>query len=164
MGEVIAIRIIVAAAGVTVMRVLADQVQIPAVINDLGDLGTFLLGMAAMGAIVVWAIKTLRRNGRGTGNPQEHSAETLVNIIATRVAETQHGEWRAQAEWRGTIGQLLDDRSVKFKEVQDSLNELSVALNEVLRRSEGLDQTIRQVKESAERVAWDGPERKRPRS
>jgi len=164
-GEAVAMRITAVAAGVTLVRVVADQVQIPAVINDLGDLGTFLLGMAAMGAIIVWAIKTFRREGRNGGAVQPHSVESLINIIAARVSEVQQGEWRAQAEWRGAIGQLLDDRTVKFKEVQDSLDKLNTGLVELLRRSDGLDQAIRQVKETSERVPWDGLERRQhPRS
>ncbi len=153
------------AVGIIMMRVVGNQVQIPAVINDLGDLGTFLLGMAAMGAIIVWAIKTFRRDGRNGGVMQPHSVESLINIIAARVSEVQQGEWRAQAEWRGAIGQLLDDRTAKFKEVQDSLDELNTGLIEMLRRSDGLDQAIRQVTEWSERVPWDGLERRQhPRS
>src|SRR6266568_2486672 len=110
------------AVGIIMMRVVGNQVQIPAVINDLGDLGTFLLGMAAMGAIIVWAIKTFRRDGRNGGVVQPHSVESLINIIAARVSEVQ-------------------------------------------RRSDGLDQAIRQVTEWSERVPWDGLERRQhPRS
>ena len=160
-----AMRMSAAAVGVILVRVVAEQVQVPAIINDLGDLGTFLLGMAAMGAIVVWAIKTFRRNGRNGVQAQPHSVESLINIIAARVSEVQQGEWRAQAEWRGAIGQLLEDRTVRFNQVQHSLNELSTGLSEMLRRSEGLDVTIRQVKERLDRPSWDGLERRqRPRS
>ena len=152
------------AAGAILVRVVADQVQIPPVINDLGDLGTFLLGMAAMGAIVVWAIKTFRRNGRSAGSSPEHSVESLINIIAARVSEVQQGEWRAQAEWRGAVRQLLEDRTARFTQLQASLDNSSTSLAELLRRSEGSDQAIRQVGEMFARVPWDRLERRqRPR-